>query len=322
MVWFIDNNAAACTAVSSGCGRLSHPFSTLASFNTANGAADVPASHIFNPAANDNIFVYESATGYSGAVTLLTGQKLIGQDATATLATITGLTPPTGSASFPAMNSGNGTVTNITSTVTLNANTTARGLSINSTTNTGMNDPAGAITGVNVSEVNVATTTGTAVSLSDVGGTVSFTSIPATGATTGISVTNNTGSFTVTGTGTTAGSGGTIQNCTQRGAKFSSANNITLKYMNFTGNGTANLDAAVTCGDNKNGTNTNCAAGIDLQTVTTVSMTGVHVSGGAQIGINGNGVTAMTLTSVEVNNAGNEANESGIQIHGLFGTTN
>jgi hypothetical protein len=69
-----------------------------------------------------------------------------------------------------------------------------------------------------------------------------------------------------------------------------------------------------------NGTNTNCAAGIDLQTVTGVTMDGVIVTGGAQIGINGNNVTNMTLTDVEVGNVGNEANESGIQVHNLFGT--
>ena len=50
-----------------------------------------------------------------------------------------------------------------------------------------------------------------------------------------------------------------------------------------------------------------------------MSLTGVHVSGGAQIGINGKNVTGLTLTGVEVNNAGNEAKEDGIQIHNLFG---
>ena len=74
------------------------------------------------------------------------------------------------------------------------------------------------------------------------------------------------------------------------------------------------------CGDALAGTNDNCAAGIDLQTVSGVSLTGVHVSGGAQIGINGKNVTGLTLTGVEVNNAGNEAKEDGIQIHNLFGS--
>src|SRR4029077_8706436 len=111
------------------------------------------------------------------------GQKLIGQDATASLATITGLNPPSGSASFPAMNSTNGTVTNLGGTVTLNTNTTVRGLSINSSSSTGMTDPAGAITGVNVSEVDITTTTGTAVSLSNIAGTLSFDGLTTNGGT-------------------------------------------------------------------------------------------------------------------------------------------
>ena len=66
MVWFIDNTSA-CT--SSCDGRLSHPYTTLAAFNTANGL-----SGGLNPDDNDNIFVYESATAYTGGVTLRSGQ--------------------------------------------------------------------------------------------------------------------------------------------------------------------------------------------------------------------------------------------------------
>ncbi|MBI2760815.1 MAG: hypothetical protein HYX51_05255 [Chloroflexi bacterium] len=96
MIWFINNGAAA-------CGRLSHPFSTLAAFNTVNvGGGN-------NPDDNQAIFIYESGTQYTGAVALRTGQRLIGQDATAALATIAGITLPPNSATLPSMNSGNGT---------------------------------------------------------------------------------------------------------------------------------------------------------------------------------------------------------------------
>src|SRR5262249_55742002 len=92
MVWFINNNAAACTTFTlvSGCGRLTNPFSTLAAFQAVNDGGAGPPTH---PKANDNIFIFESASGYTGPVTLLSGQKLIGQDSTSTLQTITGLTP-------------------------------------------------------------------------------------------------------------------------------------------------------------------------------------------------------------------------------------
>lgn len=103
MVWFINNNAAACTT--NGCGRLSNPYSTLAAFSAAN---DGVGNH---PNNNDNIFIYESATAYTGGVTLRSGQRMIGQDSTASLSTLTGLAPVTGSSAFPAMNTGAPTTT-------------------------------------------------------------------------------------------------------------------------------------------------------------------------------------------------------------------
>jgi len=94
MIWFINNTAGA------GDGRLSSPFNSLAAFQAIN---DGMGAH---PANNDNIFLYDSATAYTGPVTLLTGQKLIGQDATSSLATITGLTPGASSAALPATGGG------------------------------------------------------------------------------------------------------------------------------------------------------------------------------------------------------------------------
>lgn len=99
MTWFVNNNAGAC---SSNCdGRLSHPFTTLAAFQAVNNGTGR------HPAQNQNIFVYESSTAYSGPVTLLNSQKLIGQDAASGLAVLTGITLPANSDPFPAMNSGN-----------------------------------------------------------------------------------------------------------------------------------------------------------------------------------------------------------------------
>ena len=81
VVWFINNAATA------GDGRLASPFNSLAAFQAVN---DGVGRH---PAANANIFLYDGASNYTGPVTLLNGQKLIGQDATSSLSTITGLTP-------------------------------------------------------------------------------------------------------------------------------------------------------------------------------------------------------------------------------------
>ena len=85
MIWFVDN-----ARPSNGDGRLSAPFNCLVGpgcFNPA--AADDPG---------DNIFLFSGSTSYNGGLTLLNNQRLIGQGATATLASITALTVPAGSA--------------------------------------------------------------------------------------------------------------------------------------------------------------------------------------------------------------------------------
>src|SRR5205085_2794868 len=117
-IWFINNNAGACSA--SCDGRLSHPFTTLANFQAVN---DGVGSH---PAANDSLFIYESSTNYAGPVTLLSGQKLIGQDSTSSLLTITGLAAPSGTTQLPAMNTGGNatTITSASNDVNLNSGNT------------------------------------------------------------------------------------------------------------------------------------------------------------------------------------------------------
>ncbi|MGE0883538.1 MAG: HYR domain-containing protein [Blastocatellales bacterium] len=118
MIWFIDNNQ-----ITSGDGRLSSPFNSVANFNS--GAADDPG---------DNIFLYESATSYSSGITLLNNQKLIGQDASVGLAAVADLTPPTFSNSLPATNSANGTIVTLTNAggnaVTTESNNRIQGLVI------------------------------------------------------------------------------------------------------------------------------------------------------------------------------------------------
>jgi hypothetical protein len=120
MVWFVQNGAPACSTLAAGCGRLSNPFSSLANFQALNNGGVGG----LNPSANDNIFIFESATVYTGGVTLLNGQRLIGQDSTSTLSTITGISLPSFSTAFPTMNTaGNSTTIQNASGngVTLNA---------------------------------------------------------------------------------------------------------------------------------------------------------------------------------------------------------
>jgi hypothetical protein len=300
MIWFVNNNAPTCAVA--GCGRLSNPFSTLAAFNAANGAGGN------NPAVGDNIFVYESVSAYTGAVTLLLRQTLIGQDATATLAAIAGLTLPTGSAALPTMNPAAAPTTTINSTVTVNDQVVVRGLSINSGSSTGLTDPVAAIAAVGVVEVNVTSTTGTAVLLSNFNGTVLLTSVSANGAANGISLTNTTGSFAVTGTAA-ASSGGTIQNTTGPGVSLNNAVAVSLNKLTIQ--------------------NIATASGVNGTSVTNFSFTNGTINntgnavGHSNIAFNGNGsltgdnlngqftVTGSTLTN---------AFDHGIQVQGDAGT--
>jgi large repetitive protein len=167
---------------------------------------------------------------------------------------------------------------------------------------------------------SVDTTSGTAVNLSGIALGATFTRVSATSGTNGIVLSSTTGNFTVTGSGATAGSGGTISGMSARGAVLTSASNVTLKNMNFTGNGTVNGDTAAICGNTLAGTNTNCNAGIHIDGSNGVALDNVSVTGGAQIGINGNAVSGLTMTNVTVSGAGNETNEHGVQFVNLNGT--
>src|SRR5437762_2093166 len=207
MIWFVNNNA------SCPCdGRLSNPFNTLAAFQAVN---DGVGNH---PAANDNIFVYESASNYTGPVTLLNGQKFIGQDATASLSSVSGLTPPVGSAPLPITNSGNGTIVNITSAgagINVAQNNTLRGF-------TGGN-AAPDISGSNFGTLNISDValngTGQALSLSTGTLNASFGSISSTNsATTGISLTSVAGSLSALSTTITNPTGIGISVNTSSGA--------------------------------------------------------------------------------------------------------
>src|SRR5690606_27676803 len=92
MIWFVDENA-----VAAGNGRLPSPFRTLGEFVAAGGGS-----------AGDAIFLYESAATYTGGLTLKNNQRLIGQDASSSLASVAGVTVPTHSVPLPAMNPGAG----------------------------------------------------------------------------------------------------------------------------------------------------------------------------------------------------------------------
>jgi hypothetical protein len=193
MIWFVNNGGAACTSRANGCGRLTHPYSSLAAFNAENNGTGN------NPGAGDAVFLYESASAYTGPVTLLANQKLIGQDAGASLSTITGITPAAGSDALPAMNTGGNTVTiaGATGGVVLGADNLLRGFSLATTggtalSGTGFGTPT-------IAEVPISATGGAALSLDNGTLNSTFPSVSSTNSTgRGISLTNVNGSPTFT----------------------------------------------------------------------------------------------------------------------------
>ncbi|MDC8011166.1 tandem-95 repeat protein [Tahibacter soli] len=180
--------------------------------------------------------------------------------------------------------------------------------------------------------VNTISTTGTGTSLNmattQIGaGGLTFRSITnnGTGAN-GISLVNTgtaagNGGLVITGVGTTNNSGGTINNHSVRGIHTNGLKSLSLSNMGFTSNGT-NQDAAATCGDALNATNTNCGAAINMLATSAVSLSNVDVSGGTQMGINGNDVNNLTMDDVTVQNVGDEVLEDGVQLVNLRGTAN
>jgi len=248
VVWYVDNTYAGANGASDG--RSHRPFTTL-------NAAETPSL------ANQYIFVHQGSGNTSGGIALDSGQTLWGQGATFTLhgLTIAATGRPT-----------------VTGTITLNSSVTVRALNVSTGAGTGVNDPAGAITGVALSEVSVTTTTGTAVLLSDLGGTLSFTSVSANGGANGISLQNTTGSVTVTGTGTAA-SGGTIANMT--GADGSTG-----------------------------------GIGIYMNNVQNVSLDRMQLNNFSNFGIRGTAVNGFALANSTINAVGAGATNGNVQAEG------
>src|SRR5262249_24440324 len=117
-----------------------------------------------------------------------------------------------------------------------------------------------------------------------------------------------------------AGSGGTIQNNVQ-GALFTSTSNLSLSNMNFinpnSGEGTVNnIDNPIF--------NSAAQAGINMSGVSTVTFTNLNMngnggSGGAQVGINGQNVSDLTIANSTITGFCDELGEGDVKLWNLFG---
>lgn len=220
--------------------------------------------------------------------------------------------------------------TGANSSVTLASNTgatinfTGGGLILNSTSAIAFNATGGGTITVQGTGNTITSTTGIALNVTSttIGASgLTFLSIAANGATKGI-VLNSTGSsggLSVTGTGTTDGTGGTIQNISTRGVEFISGISLSLKNMTFTNACTADFPAAPT--GLSLGVNTADNAVIHLQNATNVTLDNIDITGSAEQGINGHNVNGFSLLNSTITNAGNGPDEDGLHFFNMSGTS-
>lgn len=309
MIWFVNSAAGA-----PGDGRLTSPFNSLANFNAL--AADDPG---------DNLFFYSGS--YAGTLTVLNNQRLLGQGATASLTTLTGLTPPAGSLALPATGGTRPTGNN----VTLASGNLVRGLNLSATSGT-------ALLGVSVgsltaSECSITNTGGTAIHLANGTLAASFNSVSASGGADGIKLVGTTGSFAVLGAGG-AGSGGVLQNSTGAdgtpdgcGVYLDNASNVSLSSMsilnhpNFAIRG-LNVTGFTLTGCTVGGVNGNNAAFSEgsvafSNLLGSATISGCSIAGGLTDNVrvqNGSG----TLNRLTVQNSTIGANDAAFGNDGLF----
>jgi len=304
MIWFVNNDASTCTTLAAGCGRLSKPFSSLASLAAINNGTGN------NPAINDVIFVFESNTSYAGAISLLDGQKLIGQDAGDSLANFLAVIPATSSDSLPKMNT-SFPYTTLGNTVTLNNKVTVRGLKINTIYSTGITDPVTSISEVSVSEVSVTSSGGTGIQFSNNSGTFNFVSLTTNNSPSGIVLENlsSTSSFTLPS--------GSITNTSSDAIRLNNVQNVTLSNINITDPAKNTTNPAC----NFTSISSVCEAGVEIMTSNNISLSNLvinHNNLGMQ-GIVAQTTSNLTIKNSQILNVGDSDNESGMLLNNLYG---
>lgn len=328
MIWFVDANSP-----TNGDGRLNSPFNNLPSFQSINDGGNGG----LHPSGGDSIFLYQSNTGYTGGITLLSGQQLIGQDATSDLATLAGVPVPTGSFALPVMNSVDGTMTQLVSAgnaITLGTDNSIYGLTV-------VNTPT-AISGINFGTLNVddvsINTNAAALDL-DGGsfGTVDFDSITSHGGANNVRLINvngnadlGTGVWDGANTGLNVGGGsgdltfaGTITNSTFNSVAIANRNgtgaislsgaitdngggislqNNNSSVINFTGGLALNTGANTAFSATQNGI-------VNVTQNNTTIVNTITTAGGTALEIDGSTIGALGLTfrSINVSGGSNDA---------------
>ncbi len=301
VIWFVDPAAAA-----NGNGRLSSPFKFLAGEpGTMDDAVDVDEDY-------HRIFLY-SGTASSG-LTLNVGEWLVGQATTGTsFDAVMGISPPIGTIARPAVGTG---TTSLPGKLRLASDSIVKGIAVVTTGATLGVEGSGVST--TVSQSSISTEQGIALDLTNVSGTLDFSSVSAGSSTAspmiGIRLTNVGASITITD--------GTIQNTNVVGitvdgsnGTFSYAGDVsntsgrTIVVQNRTG-GTTTFSGAITgvgtgllVQNNSSGTVTFSGASKSLNTGANAAVT-LASNTGTTITFSGGGLAIVTTTGIGFNATG------------------
>jgi methionine-rich copper-binding protein CopC len=281
MIWFIDDNpvSGACTTNNNICGRLTHPFSTLASFEAVNGnPTPTNGADVIAPEAGDHIFIFSGS--YTGPLSLEANQRVISQGASQSLQALSGITPATDSDSLPSTG---GAKPIITTTVTSGQN------GINLSSNNQLhalqfsNTDGAAIRGA----VNVGTLPMTDIVINNTGGG-------------GIILTNG-GTATISGTNSIVTTTGTALNFTNTNIGAAG-----LTFVSISSNGGSNsgiiLDNTGAAGGlTVNGDGANTAVGGNASGGTIANKSGADGSTSTGIGIYLNNTASVVLRRMTIN---------------------
>jgi hypothetical protein len=299
-IWFIDNSVT-----TSGNGTLASPFKAIADYNASSATKD----------ANDIIFFFTGSGAYAGALTLATGQKVIGQgvalSSEVTFASGSSASPPAGTRAKFA----NAAAT----AITLNTNNIVRGVTLgdltslsgtavgNLTVNTADKNGTGAALKVTTSGTLAVTFDGmtstnspeTVINLTGVGGTFTVTSVT--------SITNPTGSGIAIGSAA-SGFVADFQNTTTLNGSSAAALSLQSNNAGATTKFTT-LNIAPDSG----------ARGIDAASGGTRNVTGGTISTTNARGVSIN-VAALTMTLTKLDVSGGSVADNGLVLTTTTGT--
>jgi hypothetical protein len=319
--WFINNNAGAC---SSSCdGRLSHPYLNTANFQFDNTGAAL------KPAANDTIFVHGGGGSYSGSITLLNGQRLIGQAASASLSTLGGVTAQSGQI-LPATGGTPPVLTSAGIVVTVGSGNFIHGLTLGNGTTALSGNTFGTLT---INDNVLITSNGQAINLTNGTLTATLNGVTSSGGVNNINLVQVAGTSNF-GTGALSGATGTSFAMTSGTATIIYGGSITqstsgqapIVFQSRTG-GTLTLSGAVTATAagvrgisllNNTGATTAFSGPLLLSTGINPAFT---ATGGGTVTASDTTSTLVTTTATAVNVGGTTIGAAGLNFRSITAGT-